>query len=231
MSSRAYVFDLNGTLVPIPPREVSEASLDECARLLDIDARVFRAWWRETFDERNLGTWGAASTAYLDGLLSRHGVHRSPNVVERAAAARRDFTRATVQLTDDARRCLVRLRQAGNLVGIITGCGPSLPEVWPELDVACLVDHVQFSVTAGIIKPDRRCYQAMASELGVSTSRCVFIGDGAGNELAGARAAGCTPVKLRRDGSARFEWSDAAWDGITVKSLDEIPEIVGSSGA
>lgn len=219
---RAYIFDLNGTLVPIPPDEASNASMEECARLLAVDAVAFREWWVGSFQERNLGIWGSTSTLFFRELLLRHGLQRPPNMLEEAAQARRAFTRRTAQLSDDARRCLARLRQAGHPVGIITACGPSLPEVWQDLELASFVDHVQFSVLVGMMKPDSRCYQAMATELGVLTSSCTFIGDGAGDELVGARAVGCHPIKVRGEMPARFEWTNSKWNGDTVCDLDEI---------
>lgn len=224
-----YVFDLNGTLVPLPPRGVSAEGLAECARILNVAEGEFNHWWRESFRERNIGTWGCTTEDYFKNLLAAHSVTRPRTTIEDAAESRRNFARRTVRLPSASRRCLERLRKLRYRIGMITACGSSLPEVWAELDVSEWIDSVQFSALAGMMKPDRRCYESICAELNIPTTGCVYVGDGAGDELEGAQDAGCIAVYFQPPDAPLTPWSNMAWDGLRIVSFNELPLAIGDS--
>ena len=47
-----------------------------------------------------------------------------------------------------------------------------------------------FSCTVGFVKPEKEIYMAVLENLGVPAQRCLFVGDGGNDELAGARSVG-----------------------------------------
>ena len=80
------------------------------------------------------------------------------------------------------------------------------------------MDATVFSCTEGLRKPDLAIYELAASRLGVDTSDCVFVGDGADGELDGASAAGMHAVLLRTDDTHPPE----AWDGPVIQRLGDV---------
>lgn len=56
------------------------------------------------------------------------------------------------------------------------------------------------SDTAGAAKPERRMFEVACAALGVPPSACAFVGNDFACDVVGPRAAGLTPIWLRRDG-------------------------------
>ena len=91
---------------------------------------------------------------------------------------------------------LIALRQRGYLTGIITNGTARTQGL--KIDHSCLRHYVDLVVLAGeegIQKPDVRIFRMAASRLGVAPTACLFVGDHPTNDLAGARAAGYTPIR------------------------------------
>lgn len=62
------------------------------------------------------------------------------------------------------------------------------------------------------LKPDPRLYAAVSQRLGVTSSECLYVGNGDGDELAGALAAGMRAVLFT--GPGEFPGREAAtWQG------------------
>ena len=73
------------------------------------------------------------------------------------------------------------------------------------------------------MKPDREIYELACTGLGVDPSDCLFVGDGANDELRGAERAGMTPVLVHPRGE------DPRWDGLGDWSglrVDAIPQVL-----
>ncbi len=47
------------------------------------------------------------------------------------------------------------------------------------------------SCEVGLVKPDPAIYALCLEQLGLTGADCLYVGDGSGNELVGARDAGC----------------------------------------
>ena len=63
-------------------------------------------------------------------------------------------------------------------------------------------DATVFSCDVGVSKPDPRIYEIACEQLEVEPADCLFVGDGANDELPGAERAGMTAVQLRAPGEA-----------------------------
>ena len=91
---------------------------------------------------------------------------------------------------------LTALRQRGYLTGIITNGTARTQGL--KIDHSRLRHYVDLVVLAGeegIQKPDVRIFRMAAARLGVAPTACLFVGDHPTNDLAGARAAGYTPIR------------------------------------
>ncbi len=95
---------------------------------------------------------------------------------------------------------LRELRARGHLVGLITVCSEDVEMLWPESAFAGLFDAEVFSSRIGLSKPDPRIYLACCEALGVEPQEAVFVGDGANDELDGARRVGMDAILIHRPG-------------------------------
>jgi putative hydrolase of the HAD superfamily len=108
----------------------------------------------------------------------------------------------------------------------VSNCTEDVAIVWPETVLAPLFDSAVFSATAGCLKPDARIYRRISSELGVEPSDCLFVGDGANDELAGAGRVGMTPVLIHEDGQDPVWDHLRDWSGARITSIPEVLELV-----
>ena len=100
--------------------------------------------------------------------------------------------------------------------------------MWKASPFGTRFDATALSCDLGIGKPDPAIYQWAADELGVLPADCLFIGDGADRELAGAAALGMRVLR-----TTEFADTDAHWLGPTIAGLPDLltlPELQEVSG-
>jgi putative hydrolase of the HAD superfamily len=91
--------------------------------------------------------------------------------------------------------------------------------VWDESPFAGLADAAVFSATAGCMKPEPEIYELACRALGVEARDCLFVGDGANDELGGAERLGMRPVLIHPPGE-QPPWDGlASWDGLRITSI------------
>jgi putative hydrolase of the HAD superfamily len=115
------------------------------------------------------------------------------------------------------------VRSSRVATGLVSNCTEEVALVWDESPFAGLFDAVVFSATAGCAKPDRRIYELALGQLPAAASETLFVGDGANDELEGARRVGMTPVLVHPPGEK------PAWDGLedwTGLRITEIPQVL-----
>jgi HAD superfamily hydrolase (TIGR01549 family) len=95
------------------------------------------------------------------------------------------------------------------------------------LGVEDLVDFAIISGEFGVAKPDPAIFRAALERADVRPQDAIFVGDSVEFDMTGARAAGIPAVWLNRDDRA---WNEPNWrPDLEIRSLDEIPLIVGAS--
>lgn len=86
---------------------------------------------------------------------------------------------------------LQELRGQGYRLGLLTnGAEAQQLDKLAHTGLDGAFDAVCVSERIGFQKPDERAFLALAQELGVDASDCLFVGDSAAHDLAGARSAG-----------------------------------------
>jgi putative hydrolase of the HAD superfamily len=134
---------------------------------------------------------------------------------------RRDWTKQSLVPRPDALETLAELRRRGHRLGLISVCSQDVPHVWEETPLAGTLDEVIFSCDVGISKPDPRIYEIACERLEVEPGECLFVGDGANDELPGAERVGMAAVQLRASGEELTE-AGKAWHGASVEHLSDV---------
>ncbi len=171
--------------------------------------------------------WYAAPNRYtapVRTVLEQIGV--PAEATDDVCAARLEFVRHCLVPRDGAVETLRTLRRDGYGVGLITVCSEDVETLWPQSAFAGLFDAEVFSSRLGISKPDPRAYLACCELLGVEPAEAVFVGDGANDELAGARRVGMKAILIHKPGEDPM-WPEArTWDGPRVTSIPQVLEVL-----
>jgi putative hydrolase of the HAD superfamily len=215
---RAVIFDLWDTLVlwDVPGSHVHYARMAAHAGV-DVD-RMTRAW-QETHIERSTGpleenvrevlALAGADPAHADALSEMRRVH----------------TREALVAREGAIDTLEELSRRGLKVGLISVCSGDVEDVWDDTTLAPYFDDVVLSCTVGLRKPDPAIYRLSCERLGVEPGECLFVGDGANDELAGAERVGMKTACILRPGASEALWPEARnWEP-TIRTLPEVLEL------
>lgn len=218
MPVRAVVFDLWDTIVDFD-REQSDALLRRIAERLAVPHERFAEVWysAESIRSRNVGPIASCFEAACETL----GVEAD---VSELVGWRLELTRRALVPRDGLLETLTALRERSLGVGLVSNCSEEVAEAWPGTAFARFFDDTVFSATAGLAKPDPAIYRLVAGGLGVAPEDCFFVGDGANDELRGARDTGMTPVLIHRDGRDPVWENLCDWDGLRITSL---PQVLG----
>jgi putative hydrolase of the HAD superfamily len=213
---RAVIFDLWQTLVPWSV-EGANRMYDGLAAHFGTDPERFRTLWLEGRRERELGPM----EPHLRTLADELGFEGD---IDAAATLRRDWTLEHLVPRPEAVPTLEELRRRGHLLGMISACSQEVPDVWDRTPLGPLFDSAIFSCSVGVSKPNPRIYQVACEDLGVEAGDCVFVGDGANDELPGAERAGMTAVQLRAPGEPLTPEGER-WTGRYVERLSDVLEL------
>jgi putative hydrolase of the HAD superfamily len=212
----AVIFDLWQTLVRWDQDEANRF-YDRMAETVGVEHGRFREVWIAGRQGRETGS----IADHLRGLLASLGVDGE---IDALIAMRREWTKRSLRPRPDAVSTLVELRRRGHRLGLISVCSQDVPEVWDETPFAHLLDDTIFSCEVGISKPDPRIYEIACARLGVEPRECLFVGDGANDELPGAERAGMTALQLRPSGEALTPEGEA-WTGPSIERLSEVLDV------
>jgi putative hydrolase of the HAD superfamily len=171
--------------------------------------------------------WNQASERYVVPVRSvLSGIGVPDDALDDVMAIRAQFVGGCLVPRAGAVETLRTLKERGYLVGLITVCTEDVELLWPESEFAGLFDAEVFSNSAGLSKPDPRIYTHCCELLGVEPAEAVFVGDGANDELAGARRVGMDAILIHRAGEDP-SWPELrAWDGPRVTSIPEVLEVL-----
>jgi HAD superfamily hydrolase (TIGR01509 family) len=220
VTPRAVVFDLWDTLVDWP----------------HLESLVLRHRWSERLGvavERLDELW-SASAAYRRSQSGPLAPILRLICEETGSAAdvdelidwRVEMTRRYLVPRDGVLETIAELRRRGFKVGLISNCTEDVVLAWEHTKLFGLFDATVFSAQVGCIKPEPEIYELVCEALEVAASECVFVGDGANDELGGAARMGMTPVLIHQTGEAP-PWDGLRdWQGLRVTSIPEVLELV-----
>jgi putative hydrolase of the HAD superfamily len=222
---QAVIFDLGGTLcryVSWSKFEAAAARMAEmCSAPVDEFVKLYFA------ESAGMGT-GAFSSyrEYTRHLLDRLQVKAPDSIIRAAAELPFALTKEVITPRDGALEVLAHLKDAGYKIGLISDCFYDVPEIWPDTPFARFFHTTVFSCDAGMNKADPEIFKIAVEKLGVPASRCIYVADGARNELANAAGLGMKAVQIfvpeERDNSPIRE----DWRGLKISSLKEILDLL-----
>jgi putative hydrolase of the HAD superfamily len=208
---RAVIFDLWDTLALWP-----SGAFDDVKRELSRHIDDVEHVWATTYKERQVGP----IAEYFRGL----GL--DDTAVAECVRIRSDFTREALVPRPGAIETLDELQRRGFKRGVISVCSSDVEELWDETELAGHVDDVVLSCAVGLSKPDPRIYELACSRLDVRADECLFVGDGANDELAGAQRVGMQAVCVLPPGREEPLWPEARGWEPTIGSLEDALDLV-----
>jgi putative hydrolase of the HAD superfamily len=203
---QAVLLDALGTLVRLEPpaprlrralREQLGIEVDEATSRRAVAAEI--AYYREHLDR---GRDAASLAALRRDSAAVMGAQLPDTARDAGLAALTDVLLAALEFTPfpDVVPALRALRARGAKLVVVSNWDVSLHEVLARTGLAGLVDGALASAELGVAKPDPAIF-ARALELagGAEPAASRHVGDSPEADVAGARAAGITPILITRD--------------------------------
>jgi putative hydrolase of the HAD superfamily len=212
------IFDLWDTIVlwDVPASQVHYATM---AAHAGVDVDLMTRAWQDTHIERSTGPL-AENVREVLALAGADPVH-----VDAVAEMRRAHTRQVLVAREGAIETLVELKRRRFKLGMISVCSGDVADVWDDSTLAPHFDDVVLSCKVGLRKPDPAIYRLSCERLRVEPEECLFVGDGANDELAGAELVGMKAACILRPGADEALWPEARGWEPTIRTLPEVLEL------
>jgi putative hydrolase of the HAD superfamily len=207
---RAVIFDLWDTLALWPADGFATVKRSLSRHIDDFD-RV----WDTTYNARQEGS--------IDAYFRSLGL--ADEAVAECVRLRLGFTREALVPREGAIETLDELGRRGLKRGLISVCSSDVEELWDETELSGHLDDFVLSCTVGLRKPDPRIYELACENLDVRPDECLFVGDGANDELAGAERVGMRAVCVLPPGRDEPLWPEARGWEPTITSLEDVLDL------
>ena len=178
---------------------------EEVARqhgILDLNPEILNrqfaeAWRRKKDFGYSLSDWSDLVDLTFAGLTEvLPSKSFFQNLYERFAAAE------VWRIYDDVKPALEILRDRGIRLGVISNWDERLRPLLRELGLSHYFETITISIEAGFRKPSPEIFRRAASELDLPVSNILHVGDGAVEDVEGARQAGMKSFLVSRQGSS-----------------------------
>lgn len=207
---KALVFDLDGTLVDQEgaERDALQALFEQDIKLDEAPSfHVFLRDWRNVADEYlqrfldNKMSFDEQRIMRFQVLYQKYGQDCPRELAEGLHQAYAAHYRGKWRAFEDTVPALNALKQAGYRLAIITnGNGEQQRAKLTATGLDAWFENVIVSEDIKIAKPDPGIYRASEKALGLAPAELGYVGDREAVDVAGAKAAGWTPIWLDRKG-------------------------------
>lgn len=205
-SVAAVGFDLDGTLFDHRTASRAGATVLLAGLGVDVTPAVLEAW--TAAEDAQYEHWRAGRVSFaeqrrarLRTVLPPLGIDPPVDVDGLDALFGRYLAayRAAWTLFPDVLPVLDELRGEGYRIGLLTnGVGEQQRDKLAAAGLEVGFDAVCISEELGVAKPDQRAFGSLLAALDVTADACVFVGDDAAKDVAGARAAGMRAALVDR---------------------------------
>lgn len=189
---KAVIFDLWETLITEFDPDWTPGN--SVAEHLGVSEEMFREGWRGIHNRRMMGGFPDYPSA-LRYLLRSWG--QTPDGLVLDQLHRKHLQQKSKHFTDldvDVLSMLAGLRARSIKTRLLSNAAQEEVVGWTESRLSTYFDDAVFSCDVGLMKPDVAIYELTCSRLRVQPCETVFVGDGGSDELAGAIAAGLSPL-------------------------------------
>jgi len=193
---RAIAFDLFHTIVdPEDFRPKEFIRTREISKLIGLPEREFEEFWTKGRQER-IVTMTPSVTDRVRIYCAGVGLSPSTKIWPLVDDILGRYTDLAIR---NPRRSILdslqRLRRRGFVIGLLSNCDEREVRSWPGTALSKLFDATVFSCEVGFAKPSPESYFALVPKWGsIPLREAIFVGDGANDELSGARHAGFSHV-------------------------------------
>jgi putative hydrolase of the HAD superfamily len=175
--------------------------------------------------DRRVREGGKSSEAWRDYfriLLTRVGAPpvAAEEIIDTLAEAHRKVGLWTVAI-EGAVETVRALNEAGHRLGVVSNAEGRVERDLDGAGFAGMFETVVDSHLVGVEKPDPEIFRIALTRMGAAAAGSIFIGDVPAVDVAGARAAGLTPVLVDRHDVY------AGLDAPRLRSITELPSWIG----
>jgi putative hydrolase of the HAD superfamily len=212
---KAVLFDLFETMVDFSLEQYNQV-LTAMAVCLGIAPDDFISFWHTHWPRHEMGEF-ISTGEYIEAIAGAVPVGAD---LTGASALHGDFQKQVLIPNPETIQVLKRLKQAGYRIGVVTNCPIETPVLWPGSPLSTWVDVAVFSTVERVRKPDPAIFLCCLERLGCVPSECIYIGDGANQELLAASSLGLSTIQLK---TGAKEKDIGIYQGPVISQLSEMP--------
>ncbi|GAB6101869.1 TIGR02253 family HAD-type hydrolase [Thermococcus atlanticus] len=171
--------------------------------------------------------YGSNFNRHFDYLLRRLDIPYNPKWVAAGVIAYHNTKFAYLREVRHVRRTLLKLKEMGLLLGIITDGNPI--KQWEKilrLELDAYFDEVLISDFVGVKKPHPKIFRKAIGKFGVEANEAVMVGDRLYSDIYGAKQVGMHTVWFKYGKYADREKEYLKYADFTIEDLKELPEII-----
>jgi putative hydrolase of the HAD superfamily len=192
-SKKVILFDLFQTLVSLNTPEIMNIQTFEILGIKKED------WENELFDGSRERLTGKIKDPVQIITSIAHAINpeiKLDLIIKATSNRLLKFEKALVNVSENTINTLKTLKSMDKKLGLISNADFTEMSGWNKSPLNNLFDSVVFSCEVGYAKPDKEIYKYSLNELHVSIEDAVFVGDGASNELYGAKQIGLSTIMI-----------------------------------
>jgi putative hydrolase of the HAD superfamily len=227
MATDAVIFGLRGTLVHFSPAAYN-AAIARAAEILTAPVFEFVEGWAAMVEEKETDTQGTLED-WLHEVLRWLNAYTHRDQVVAAVNHIYQLERSLLQADGETLDVLRTLRSLGLKTGVIANATPLAARMWPETELAPLVDATAFSCEVGARLPNPALHEAIVERVGVEATDCLYVGSGARYDIQAAVKAGMSAARLQRQDMTEPDVTAQGferWSGRTMTRLEEVIDLV-----
>ncbi len=224
---KAVLFDLFGTLVDNPTNEQVFSLHASIAEVLGVPPEEYAKGWKLTFHDRASGLHGSIAKSIAAAAKQCSAIYKE-EALEQAVIIRHEFTKTWLTPRSDAVSTIAELKGRGLKIGLLSNCTAEVPEIWPKIAFAPIIDQPLFSCNEGLRKPMPEFYERALTRLGVQPAECLYVADGDNGELKQSKALGISTVMIRNSGQLNDYRTDPEddWTGPKIECLSDLLTLI-----
>ncbi len=174
-----------------------------------------------------INEYGSNFDRHFDYLLRRLDLSYNPKWVAAGVIAYHNTKFAYLREVRHVRKILLKLKEMGLLLGIITDGNPI--KQWEKilrLELDAYFDEVLISDFVGVKKPHPKIFRKALGKFNVKADEALMVGDRLYSDIYGAKQVGMHTVWFKYGKYANREKDYIKYADFTIEDLKELPEII-----